>query len=332
MSSLEDEFQRSLDALRIPFEKIESATLIAESFSSGDLYRAQLVLQSEEKIDILVRAFEVTQYTFLKIVMIVMLKHENISPTLHCALDDSALNLSESGRIFLIHKIEANGNLAEHLSSSAGSTGLTWPQRLSICIGVGQALKFIHDSDFGEPGCYVIHGNIKSSQILLDDEWQPKLQGFESAMVAQRNTLFATNEYNPALQHKDPAYEKSGALTDKSDVFSYGVVLFEVLFGRNASSPPPNEAQEDDWNFAEFARSHCKNKTLDDVIDPDMRKHMDSDSIQIFSKVACACLTEQREERPNMDKVVRELENSLRLQKKHVRSLFAFLFSTFLST
>nr|XP_043612078.1 probable receptor-like protein kinase At2g23200 [Erigeron canadensis] len=262
-SEIRDEFNRSKNTLGIPYEEIVSATnnfavenqLAAGSSSSGKWYRAQLpvaLLESEEKtmIDILVRELKVTEDAYTEMAIAYYLKHENIGSLLYWTAD--------TVNVFFVYKIEANGSLDEHLHSTAG---LTWTQRLSICIGVGRALKYIHDSDFVQPGYYVIHGNIKSSLISLDDSWQPKLQGFElpDATVAQRNTLHLTGKYKGTLQYKDPAYEKSGALTAKSDVFSFGVVLFEVLFGRSASTPPNGDPQaDDDWNFAEFARSRWK--------------------------------------------------------------------------
>nr|XP_043623031.1 probable receptor-like protein kinase At2g23200 [Erigeron canadensis] len=309
-SEIGDAIRRScLNDLNIPFEEILSATdnFAAENLielGSSKFCRGKL-LQSEKIIDILVG--EIHEEDMM---MLFLLQHENISTILYCTTNNDYRN------ILFIKKIEVNGSLAENLS--AGST-LSWTQRLSICIGVAKALKYIHSSDFLVPGYHVIHGNIKSSEILLDDNWQPKLQGFESAIVAERNTVHVTSTYKGTLQYMDPTYEKTGALTDKSDVFSFGVVLFEVLFGRETTATP-TEAQQDDWNFAEFARLHWKNKTLKKMIDPNMWNNMDSKSVEIFSNVAYACLTEQREKRPNMDQVVRELEESFRLQKNHENS------------
>nr|XP_043615666.1 serine/threonine-protein kinase pakD-like [Erigeron canadensis] len=321
---------------KIPIEKIKSATnnfadenLIGQD-SFGKIYRGQ-ILESERTVPVVVRQFK-EEYAYRNNDLSTELKtlcllssHENIS--------SMKLSFISDYDILLIKKIEANGSLAEHLS--VGLT-LSWTQRLNICIGVGRALRYIHNSHFmpsdyhtytfghssAGPVFYIIHGNIKSSEILLDDNWQPKLQGFEPFMLVERNTLLRYRNYEATLQYKDPAYANSGVLTVKSDVFSFGVVLFEVLFGREASTPYEQEqATEDNWNFAEFARLHWESKTLDKMIDSDMQKNMDSKSLEIFSNVAYACLMEQREERPNMEQVVRELEQSLELQKYHEHSM-----------
>ncbi|GJV32648.1 kinase-like domain, phloem protein 2-like protein [Tanacetum coccineum] len=141
-------------------------------------------------------------------------------------------------------------------------------QRLKICVGVANALSFIHydpGRDFS-----VIHCNITSSNILLDDKWEPKLSGFELSLkntVARRARLFfyecvVTNAY------LDPKYKKTGGVTHKSDVYSLGVVLFEVLCGRSAVLP--------DEALGEGLLSQLANSHLDDMIDEHLRNQYGS--------------------------------------------------------
>lgn len=123
----------------------------------------------------------------------------------------------------------------------------------------------------------------------------------------------------------DPSYENTRCLTLKSDVFSFGVVLFEVMFGTEAYIPIPNG---DNWYFARLARLHYEMKTLDEMIDPDLREQMDLKSFNIFSETAYRCLIEEREQRPNMDQIVKRLEVALAAQQKHeypVRSSIYFV-------
>ncbi|KAK1413624.1 hypothetical protein QVD17_35400 [Tagetes erecta] len=110
----------------------------------------------------------------------------------------------------------------------------------------------------------------------------------------------------------DPEYEKTGGLTDKSDVFSFGVVLFEVLFGTEASIQ-----SDDDLYFVRLARSHYEERKLDELIDPDLRKQMNLGSLNIFAETAYYCVKEKRSQRQNMNQVVSKLEEALKLQLKH---------------
>ncbi|GJX17601.1 kinase-like domain, phloem protein 2-like protein [Tanacetum coccineum] len=140
-------------------------------------------------------------------------------------------------------------------------------QRLKICVGVAKALSYIHYNpgrDFS-----VIHCNIRSSKILLDDEWEPKLSHFELPLkntVARRQHLLLTHDIVKNV-FLDPKYKKAGGVTHKSDVYSLGVVLLEVLRGRNAV---------DDEELGEGLLSQLEKSHLDD-----MWKHLEHLKIKL---------------------------------------------------
>ncbi|PWA66487.1 Protein kinase, ATP binding site-containing protein [Artemisia annua] len=233
-----------------------------------------------------------------EILMLSSLKHKNLVSLIGF--------YDEEGEKIIIYKREANGSLSKHLSNQT----LTWMQRLKICVGVAKALNYIlydAERDFS-----VLHCNIKSSKILLDEEWEPKLSGFEFSMkntVARRHRLLLTRDIvNNA--YLDPKYKKTGGLTHKSDVYSFGVVLFEVLCGRSA-------ALRDEDELGEGLLSQIKKSHLDDMIDLHLRNQMDTKSLQIFSETAYWCVKEERADRPYIDQVVIRLKNALGLQWKH---------------
>ncbi|PWA37508.1 protein kinase-like domain-containing protein [Artemisia annua] len=216
-------------------------------------------------------------------------------------------NDDEKHEAIVVTKYEVNGSLDKHLSDP---TTLTWIRRLRICLGVARAMSFMH---YGDDEVRVIHGNIKSSRILLDDKWEPKLFGFQYSIFCHPNQqLSLTNKYRGTIQYMDPAYEKSGGLSYKSDVFSFGVVLFEVLFGTKASI-----VNDDKWYFARLARLHYEEKRLDDMIDPVLRQQMDTQSLEIFAKTAYYCLNEQRAQRLNTHEVVKRLKEALDHQMEY---------------
>ncbi|GJR54712.1 kinase-like domain, phloem protein 2-like protein [Tanacetum coccineum] len=208
-----------------------------------------------------------------------------------------------------VYKKEANGSLNKYLSDQT----LTWMQRLKICLGIANALSYIHydaDRDFS-----VIHCNIRSSKILLDDKWEPKLSGFELSLkntVARRLRLVLTRDIVKNA-YLDPKYNKTGGVTHKSDVYSFGVVLFEVLCGRSAN----DEKDEDEDELREVLLFQLDKSHLDEMIMPQLRKQMDPASFNIFSEIAYWCIKKDRADRPYIDQVVKRLEKALELQWKH---------------
>ncbi|KAL8251419.1 hypothetical protein R6Q59_035112 [Mikania micrantha] len=230
-SSTEDtadmDISEYVKSLQIPLKEIASATnnfanenIIARG-SYAFFYKGALSDSSGDLIRIVVRrCLQPIQGVILNdVTMYKNLKHKYII-SLYKVADTRY-------EAYTIHKYESNESLDKHL------TTLSWMQRLQICAGVAHALRYLH---FGLKDDYsVIHGNIKTSKILLDHNWEPKLHDFRCAGKVKRHHLYLIREYNGTLQYMDPAFETTGGLTHKSDVFSFGVLLFEVLFGMKAS-------------------------------------------------------------------------------------------------
>ncbi|GJU30632.1 kinase-like domain, phloem protein 2-like protein [Tanacetum coccineum] len=134
----------------------------------------------------------------------------------------------------------------------------------------------------------VIHCNIRSSKILLDDEWEPKLSGFELSLkntVARRQHLLLTRDIVKNV-YLDPKYKTTGGVTHKSDVYSLGVVLLEVLRGRSAV---------DDEELGEGLISQLEKSHLDGMVDPHLQKQMDPDIIENILRDNILLLTRERQ-------------------------------------
>ncbi|XP_071720412.1 uncharacterized protein [Rutidosis leptorrhynchoides] len=317
-SSSEDtgrmDMKEYFEFLELPLEDIELATnnfsdgnQITESHissrSSSKFYKGQLEKSSGETINIVVQRSPQPARVINEVYMS-RYKHKNI-------LSTYKMSETDDWELLIVNKDEASERLDRHLS---GST-LTWIQRLKICVGVADALSYLHFD--AEVNHTVIHCDINSSNILLDRNWEPKLKGFQFAVRTKKHHLQLISKYNGALQYMDPAYEKTKGLTHKSDVFSFGVVMFEVLFGRDACI---SITDEDNWYFVRLAKLHYEKKTLDEMIDPDLRKQMNLESFNVFTETAYYCLKEQRSQRLNMTQTLRRLEKALELQSIHEHS------------
>ncbi|KVI05476.1 Protein kinase, catalytic domain-containing protein [Cynara cardunculus var. scolymus] len=172
-------------------------------------------------------------------------------------------------------------------------------------------LKYLHD-DVG-PQYRVIHRDIKSSNILLDDNWKAKISDFGLSKIGPANVpfTFLISKACGTIGYVDPEYVKTGVLSQKSDVFSFGVVLFEVLCGRLAHGV---QYQDESQVLYKLVKHHYEKGTLKAIIDYNLQKQIDSVSLSRFSAIAYKCLMKRREDRPTMSQIVEQLQKALNYQ------------------
>ncbi|XP_076942631.1 putative serine/threonine-protein kinase PBL28 [Bidens hawaiensis] len=222
-------------------------------------------------------------------------KHENIVSLLGFC--------DEEGEMILVYRYESNGSLDKHL----GNQHLTWIHRLLISLHVARGLNHLHD-EVGR-GERIYHRDVKSSNILLDESWNPKISDFGLSRVSSASTMSSFVITNPCgtLGYIDPDYRNKGYLTQKADVYSFGVVLWEVLCGRLAI------VKDEHVDLSLLAEKHHQKKTLDRIIPQYLHKQMNTDSLDKFSDIAYQCL-KKIEERPTMKEVVEQLKEALHNQ------------------
>ncbi|XP_073177689.1 interleukin-1 receptor-associated kinase 1 isoform X3 [Lepidochelys kempii] len=144
---------------------------------------------------------------------------------------------AERDHFCLVYVFMPNGSLEDRLSGQGGRPPLTWAQRLEVLVGTARAVQFLHHDT---PS--LIHGDIKSSNILLDQVLRPRLGDFGLARAGQGRvgsgglsaSLGRTHTVRGTLAYLPPEYVQSGALSPAIDTYSYGVVLLETLTGRRA--------------------------------------------------------------------------------------------------
>ncbi|GKD90654.1 kinase-like domain, phloem protein 2-like protein [Tanacetum coccineum] len=231
--------------------------------------------------------------------MLSSLKHKNID----CIVGFC----NEVGAETIIYKCESEWRLDNYLSDA---TLLTWVIRLKICVGVAHAISYIHYDESREFS--VIHRNISSETVLLKSSWEPQLSHFQHSMkinASERNHSFHTDSVWSRKGYTDPACLETNIGNHTSDIYSFGIILFELLCGRKSVSD-----DQDNKYLASVAIFHYREKTLDGIIDPDIRKQMDPRSFNIFAETAYECLNAQQSQRPNIDQIVTRLEKALELQ------------------
>ncbi|KAL4557933.1 hypothetical protein LXL04_036128 [Taraxacum kok-saghyz] len=248
-------------------------------------------------------------------------KHKNLVPLLGFC--------DEGQERILISEYASNGSLDKYVCSTDIRNNYTWAQRLQICLDSAHGLEFLHNG-VGE-NHRIIHRDIKSANILLDDNRVGKISDFGLSRIGPANlqATFIMTQVAGTLEYVDPHYHKTGILTKGSDVYSFGVVLFEVLCGRLAYFP----RSKDDPEFLPHMAKRCfEQNKVNEIIDPNLKKELEKisstsseetypDSISIFAEIAYKCLQENREERPTMAEVVEELERALKFHVKGVEGL-----------
>ncbi|GKD22974.1 kinase-like domain-containing protein [Tanacetum coccineum] len=315
--------------LKIPLESILSATNNfaeenkVEIANFGNQYQGQL-LWSGELIKICARRYNKEwsqrEHEFwMEISMLSSLKHKNlVSLVGFCDDNDEKV---------IIIKYETWLSLDNYLSDTMM---LPWLRRLEICVGVANALSYIHYDEAREFS--VIHRNIDSLNILLNADYEPKLSEFRLSMkieASQRHRSFHVDKVCDMERqgYTDPTYIETKIVSHKSDIYSFGIVMFELLCGRKAVI---NEDQDNKY-LAPLAILHYREEKLEVIVEWNLLKQMDPQSFKVFTEIAYDCLNEERSQRPDINEIVPKLEKALKLacENRPVRPLL--LSSIFLS-
>ncbi|KAL8238929.1 hypothetical protein R6Q59_015496, partial [Mikania micrantha] len=175
-----------------------------------------------------------------------------------------------------------------------------------------RGLSFLHDPK--DTQHRVLHRDIKSSNILLDENWTAKVSDFGLSKLGPANQphSYLISYVVGTPGYCDPLYWELGFLSKESDVYSFGVVLFEILCGRLCYECCKHELTK--ILVPKWRRCYDE-KRLDEVILPGLKDQMDPGSLKSFSAIAYHCVKKAREERPTMAEIVKELELSLKLQE-----------------
>ncbi|CAL5394973.1 unnamed protein product [Camellia sinensis] len=224
---------------------------------------------------------------------------------------------SDCQEMILAYEYMARGTLADHLykrsrrnQTEISTFHLTWERRLDICIGAARGLDYLHtgtDQSF-------IHRDVKSTNILLDENWVAKISDFGLSKGTTSNSVtHVSTRVKGTFGYLDPDYFYTYRLTKKSDVYAFGVVLLEVLSGR----PPVDERlEEEQISLILWAQDCIKKGRLDLIIDPSLSEQITPQSLKYFVEVAYNCLHNRPKERPTMAEVVGSLDLALVSQRK----------------
>ncbi|KAF8087242.1 hypothetical protein N665_0593s0005 [Sinapis alba] len=204
----------------------------------------------------------------------------------------------------LIYEYMANGNLQEYISSEKAED-LSWENRLHIAIDSAQGLEYLHH------GCRppIIHRDVKTANILLNDNLEAKIADFGVSKVFPDDDLtHVETAVMGTPGYIDPEYYRTFMLNEKSDVYSFGIVLLELITGQRAIV---RTKEGEKISVIHFVEPFLETGELDGVVDPLLQGDFSPDSAWKFVEVAMSCVREKGFNRPAMNQIVSELQQCL---------------------
>ncbi|KAL7606276.1 hypothetical protein Lser_V15G20044 [Lactuca serriola] len=213
----------------------------------------------------------------------------------------------EKSEMILVYEFMEKGTLQDHLYGNEYNLKLSWEQRLEICISAARGLHYLHTGS--KDG--IIHRDVKSTNILLNDLYVAKVADFGISCFDNVDES-GISDIKGSFGYMDPEYAIYMKVTQKSDVYAFGVVLVEVLCARPVIG---HNFPDKEVNLADWAKKHIKCGNVENIIDPFLMGTINMDSLRIFLTLVERCLKDLGEERPTMIEVQRDLEYALGFQQ-----------------
>jgi len=200
----------------------------------------------------------------------------------------------------LVYEFISNGTLYKHIHDKRSQILDSWSNRLRIASEIALALDYLHS--LADPP--VIHGDVKSVNILLDNNYTAKIADFGASVLLSSGQSFIATKIQGTFGYLDPEYLMTGNLTPKSDVFSFGVVLLELLTGQKPNSRAKSGETR---NIIEYFISALENNNLFRILDFQAADEGEMDEIEVVAKLAKKCVNSMGINRPTMKEVSDEL-------------------------
>ncbi|XP_054788445.1 G-type lectin S-receptor-like serine/threonine-protein kinase SD2-5 [Prosopis cineraria] len=209
---------------------------------------------------------------------------------------------AEGSHKLLAYEYMANGSLDQWIfKKSDGEFMLGWDTRFNIALGTAKGLAYLHEDCDSK----IVHCDIKPENVLLDDNFLAKVSDFGLAKLMNREQSRVFTTLRGTRGYLAPEWITNTAISEKSDVYSYGMVLLEIIGGRK--NYDPNETSEN-FHFPSFAFKMMEEGKLRDIVDSKLEIDENDERLHNAIKVSFWCMQEDMSRRPSMAKVVQMLE------------------------
>ncbi|KFK41463.1 hypothetical protein AALP_AA2G134200 [Arabis alpina] len=234
---------------------------------------------------------------FNEVNLISQIEHKNLVKLLGCSITGP-----ES---LLVYEYIANQSLHDYLFVRKDVQPLNWEKRFKIILGTAEGMAYLHE----ESNLRIIHRDIKLSNILLEHDFTPKIADFGLARLFPEDKTHISTAIAGTLGYMAPEYVVRGKLTEKADVYSFGVLLIEVVTGRrnNAFSQDASSILQTVWNL-------YGTRNLSEAVDPVLGDNFNKIEASRLLQIGLLCVQAAFDQRPAMSAVVKMMKGNLEIQ------------------
>ncbi|XP_020575406.1 probable leucine-rich repeat receptor-like serine/threonine-protein kinase At3g14840 [Phalaenopsis equestris] len=290
---------RGLESITFSLRQIQAAT---SNFSSsnkigeggfGSVYKGEL----PDKTVIAVKQLSSTstqgnQEFVNELGMISALQHPNLVKLYGCCV--------EGKQLLLVYEYMENNSLARALyGPDKYQLKLDWVTRHKICVGIAKGLAYLHE----ESMLKIVHRDIKATNVLLDNDLNPKISDFGLAKLDEKGNTHISTRIAGTIGYMAPEYATRGYLTEKADVYSFGIVALEIVTGKCVSS----YTNEDQYHLLDVAHLAKEKGDLLSLVDKRLETEYNQNEALGVIKVAIQCAHSSPAHRPSMSNVVKML-------------------------
>lgn len=234
-----------------------------------------------------------------EVIVLSQIHHPNVVRLIGCCLETPVPSL--------VYEFITNKTLYHHIHDRGHMSSMPWHTRLRIAAETAAALAHMHC----DAPLHIIHRDVKSANILLDDNFTAKVSDFGVSRLFPLDQTQLPTLVQGTFGYIDPEYFHSGLLNEKSDVYSFGVVIVELLTGESVISP---NRPDKDKSLAMYLISSIKDDRLFEILDERVKREGHPEQVKRIAELARRCLRFKSEKRPTMKEVTWELEE-LRMDK-----------------
>lgn len=304
VSGIQDVRLYTYKEIRNATEDFSPANKIGEG-GFGSVYKGRLKDGKIAAIKVLSAESKQGVKEFLtEITVISCIEHENLVQLYGCCVE-------ENHRILVYNYLENNSLAQTLIGGTSSSIQFSWKTRSKICIGVARGLAFLHE----EVRPHIVHRDIKASNILLDKDLTPKISDFGLAKLLPPNMTHVSTRVAGTIGYLAPEYAIRGQLTRKADIYSFGVLLMEIVSGRcNTNTRLPYEEQyllERIWGVYE-------RNELVTLVDTALDGIFDAEEACRFLKIGLLCTQDAPRRRPTMSTVVKMLVGTVQFDDSEI--------------
>ncbi|KAI5594914.1 hypothetical protein BDE02_03G102900 [Populus trichocarpa] len=200
------------------------------------------------------------------------------------------------GECFLIYDFAPRGDLSRYLDLEDGSNQvLDWSTRVYIINGIAKGIRYLHSSEENKP--VMIHRRISVEKVLLDQQFNPLIADSGLAKLLADDVVFSTIKISAAMGYLSPEYVTTGLFTEKSDIYAFGVIILQILSGKQML-------------YSKSMRLAAACCMYDDFVDTGLQGNFSESEAAKLAKIALACTDELPDHRPTMKEVIQELNLS----------------------